>query len=107
MIYCIDVDGTLCTTTTNQEYHKAVPIMDVIAAVNRLYKEGHYIKIFTARGMDSGKDFKELTKKQLKEWNVKHHILIMNKPAADVYVDDKCCSIDDFTSKTFRGKWVS
>ncbi len=106
LTFCIDIDGTLCTITTDQQYHKAVPKMDIIKAVNYLYDTGHHIKIFTARGMSSGKDFKEITQTQLKKWRVKYHELIMNKPSADIYVDDKCCGPREFATDVFRKKWL-
>ena len=31
----------------------------------------------------------KLTKKQLKNWNLKYHKLIMGKPSYDVFIDDK------------------
>lgn len=87
--YCIDIDGTICTTTTNQEYFKARPIQEMIDKINRLYDDGHIIKFCTARGMESGGVFEEITRQQLSDWGVKYHQLIMGKPAADYYIDDK------------------
>lgn len=89
MIYCIDIDGTICNLTETQEYSKAEPFPEMVKKINRLYGEGHTIKIFTARGMGSGKNFKLLTEHQLNKWGIDYHELIMGKPAADVYVDDK------------------
>jgi len=95
VIYCIDVDGTICTATKNQEYHKAKPIPQVIAQINKLYDEGHIIKIATARGQASGLSFEELTKKQLKKWGVKYHEFY-SKPSADFYIDDKAMTPWEF-----------
>lgn len=89
MVYCFDIDGTICTLT-NSEYEKCLPFQDAIDEVNRLFKNGHKIIFMTARGSSSGKDLTELTKKQLNEWGVCYHELIMNKkPHADVFIDDK------------------
>jgi uncharacterized HAD superfamily protein len=96
--FCIDIDGTICTTTQNQEYEKAIPYRHMINKINKLYDEGHTIKMLTARGMGSGKDFTEITKKQLNNWGVKHHSLQMGKPAADYYVDDKCLTPAQFAN---------
>jgi rfaE bifunctional protein nucleotidyltransferase chain/domain len=87
MIYCFDIDGTICTIS--KKYTEAKPIKHIIDKVNDLYDKGHTIKIFTARGQATGWNYKELTEKQLKEWNVKYHQLIMGKPSADLYIDDK------------------
>ncbi len=92
LVFCVDVDGTICTLTGGRGYHFAKPIIDMIDSVNKLYNHGHRIKIFTARGMVSGTDFRGLTERQLKEWGVKYHELIMGKPSGDIYLDDKACT---------------
>lgn len=95
MIYCIDVDGTICTQTKNQEYHRALPIPQMVEKIRMLYNDGHIIKIATARGQESGKDFTELTKKQLKEWGIPYHEFHI-KTSADFYIDDKAMNPGEF-----------
>lgn len=95
MIYCIDVDGTICSITENQQYHKAEPNPEMIKKINKLYDEGHVIKIATARGQASGLTFEDLTKKQLKYWGVKYHEF-HTKPSADFYIDDKAMKPYEF-----------
>ena len=96
MKLCFDLDGTLCTNTFG-EYEKAKPLIDAINKVNKLYDEGHFIIIFTARYMgkydgnvkkvyDFG--FKK-TKLQIDSWNIKYHKLILGKPEFDLVIDDK------------------
>jgi len=87
-VYCFDIDGTICTNTDG-DYEQAVPFKEVIEKVNRLYDKGHKIIFFTGRGSTTGIDWYDLTKKQLKDWQVKYHKLIMGKPHADLYIDDK------------------
>ncbi len=99
MIYCIDIDGTICSKTTNQEYYKAKPYKEIIKKINKLYGEGHTIKIFTARGMESKKDFQEITYKQLIKWGVNFHMLIMGKPNANFYIDDKGYTPEQFMNQ--------
>jgi len=41
-------------------------------------------------------EFYSLTEKQLKEWGAKYDQLILGKPSADVYVDDKGISDGNF-----------
>lgn len=97
MIYCFDLDGTICTSVEQSQYQKALPDKLVVDEINRLYDAGHIIKIMTARGSVSKVDHTELTKKQLKEWGVMHHELIMNvKPHADYYIDDKAINVADW-----------
>ena len=86
--YVIDIDGTICTNTFG-EYNKAEPFFDRIAYINNLYLKGNIIKFFTARGSSTKIDWTEITKKQLSDWNVNYHELIMGKPEGDIFIDDK------------------
>jgi trehalose-6-phosphatase len=88
MIYCVDIDGTICDTPGN-DYPKAIPRPGVINKINMLYDEGNTIWFFTSRGTTSGKDWYNFTFKQLVDWGVRYNKLIMNKPPADVFIDDK------------------
>jgi glycerol-3-phosphate cytidylyltransferase len=95
MIYCFDIDGTICTTVEDSQYQLAQPFEHVIQEINRLYGAGNVIKMMTARGSVSGKDYTDLTQRQLAEWGVKYHELIMNtKPHAHLFVDDRGIHID-------------
>ena len=100
--YCVDIDGTICTPTVGRDYHKAEPWQDRIKVLNKLYDEGNYIIYFTARAMGRFSDTPlsiasvsaeavlfDLTKQQLDDWGVKYHELIMGKPHADYFIDDK------------------
>jgi len=89
MIYCFDLDNTICATSSSKNYEESVPYRPVINKINSLKSEGSYIKIFTARGSGSGIDWSELTKKQLKSWGVNYNELILGKPSFDIFVDDK------------------
>lgn len=94
MRYFIDLDETLCRNLDGNNYEMCEPIVERIEKVNRLFDEGHYIVIWTARGKRSGKDWSEKTLEQLKEWNVKYNELNMDKPDYDVYIDDKSFNVD-------------
>lgn len=90
MIYCFDLDGTLCTSVTTGDYMDAQPLSKAIDYVNDLYSQGHKIILFTGRGSSSGIDWTEKTKAQVYSWGIKHHELILNrKPTYDVVIDDK------------------
>ena len=90
MIYCFDLDGTLCTSVENSNYELAEPDVIVINEINRLHEQGDVIKIMTARGCVSNKDYTELTNHQLSIWGVKYNELIMNKkPHANIFIDDR------------------
>ena len=107
--YCVDIDGTICSPTVGRDYHKAEPWQDRIKVLNKLYDEGNYIIYFTARAMGRFADLPhsfasvkakevlfELTKQQLEEWGVKYNELIMGKPHADYFIDDKGVKDEDF-----------
>ena len=95
-IFCFDIDNTICKTS-GRNYQKSLPIKKNINLINKLQKEGHYIKIFTSRYMgrtnsDSKKAKKigyKKTFKQLTKWGLIFDDLIMGKPRFDIYVDDK------------------
>ena len=103
MIYCFDLDNTLCISKGN-DYENSEPIPNMIAKVNELYDAGHTILIYTARGMSTYKGdvdsvyeaFYLFTKNQIKSWGIKHHKLQLGKPSYDVFIDDKNILINDF-----------
>lgn len=104
--YVFDIDGTICSLTEGN-YFSAQPFKSRIRMINELYEQGHFIVYQTARGMGSSgnnvdqakQKWETLTKSQLIEWNAKHHLLFMGKPAGDIYIDDKAVSDKDFFSK--------
>mgnify|MGYP000276795264 CR=1 FL=1 len=102
-IIYVDIDGTICNNTFGR-YTEAQPFLDRIKKINSLFDDGNTIIFFTARGMNTFKsdvakvynEYYNLTESQLKEWNVKYHKLILGKPSADIYVDDKGIKDADF-----------
>ena len=96
MIYCFDIDGTLCTKTDGR-YEEAEPFHQRIAVVNRLYDTGHTIVLFTARGTVTGINWRDLTERQLSAWQVKYHQLLFGKPQADIFIDDRAFNSDAWT----------
>ena len=101
MIYCFDIDGTICTNTDG-DYEKAKPFLDVVAEVNRLYYTENRILLNTARGGTTGTDWTDVTKGQLKKWGVHYHELIMAKPTADVFIDDRAINAVAWRSAKFK-----
>ena len=95
LVYCFDIDETICKTT-DMNYENASPIVDRISKLNRLFDDGNVIKLFTARGSETGINWRETTESQLKRWGLNYHELHFGKPAADVYVDDKAVNEKDF-----------
>ena len=97
MVYVFDIDGTICSLVKNADYENAKPFKHRINKVNKLFDDGHVIKLFTARGSTTKIDWTEKTKSQLKDWSIKYHELIMNKkPDGDLFIDDKAINAEDF-----------
>jgi hypothetical protein len=71
MKYFIDIDNTICKTE-DDDYENAQPYLDRIKKINDLYEQGHEIIYMTARGAETGINWEDLTKKQLKEWGCKY-----------------------------------
>ena len=105
--YVIDIDGTICDWESGRDYTLANPFPEKIKVINKLYDEGHEVVYFTARGMgrfagdpDAGSKASailfDLTKNQLETWGCKYHELILGKPHADYFIDDKGINSDEF-----------
>jgi SAM-dependent methyltransferase len=99
VIYCFDIDGVVCTNTWG-EYEQAEPFRDTIQRINSLHAEGHRIVLATARGTTTGIDWRPVTELQLAEWGVAYDELHFGKPQADVYVDDRGLSLDEWRRGT-------
>lgn len=87
LFYRVDIDGVLCETE-GVNYEISKPIQKNIDKINTLYDNGNIIII------ESGRHWKNfiLTEKQLKEWKVKYHSLILGKVPGFVF-DDKAILI--------------
>lgn len=121
-IIAFDIDDVICIRPKDKEseginkYSYSQPIQKNIDIINECYKNGYYIKLYTARGMSqfNGDIFKIydklylLTKAHLDEWGVKYHELIMGKIHYDLLVDDKAVNIEQITNikdiKQFLGE---
>jgi histidinol phosphatase-like enzyme len=94
--FCFDIDGVICRTIKSN-YKSSKPNHKVIKVINKLYDQGHYIIIFTARYMGRNRENILLAKKQgykftfnqLKKWGLKFNKLIFGKPSFDLVIDDK------------------
>lgn len=96
LVYCFDLDGTLCSQTGGK-YDNAIPFINAIKAVNKLYDQGHTIIIDTARGSTSKIDWTDVTKKQLNSWGLKYHELRVGlKIHADIFIDDKAVNAESW-----------
>ena len=108
-IIAFDLDDVLCIRDSNEgdleKYLSCKPIQKMIDICNKCYYSGYEIIIYTARGMTSqtGDPSKvyhylyELTKKQLSDWEVKYHKLVMGKQHYDLLIDDKASFSGDIS----------
>jgi hypothetical protein len=95
MIIYVDIDNTICKTI-DSDYINSKPIYENINKINKLYKEGHTIIYWTARGQNSKIDHHELTLNQLDNWGCKRNKLISGeKPSFDMLIDDKAFKIEN------------
>jgi len=92
-IYAIDLDGTLCKEVcwTPEDCLKATPVQKMIDRVLELYSE-HFILIFTARR----DHLIPASLEWLRRNNIKYHAISNQKSPADVYVDDRAITFEEF-----------
>lgn len=83
--YVFDIDGTLCEEGYSQERMFAKPNNKIIKIINKLFAEGNFIMLYTARGWDQYK----LTENWLLENKVNFNTLICGKPIYDYWIDDR------------------
>jgi len=101
MRYVFDLDNTLCDTKKkedgNWDYLNSEPFIDRINIVNKLFDDGHYIIIETARGCVSKKNWYEPTYNQLISFGLKFNELRAGvKFNADFFIDDKAINSENF-----------
>lgn len=96
MIIFVDIDETICLYKGERLYTNAIPIVENIKKINKLYELGHHIKYWTARGSVTKINWYELTKNQLNEWGCKYHELsVGEKPFYDLLICDKTKRIEE------------
>ena len=92
----VDIDETICFYDGERYYPNAVPNMENIAKINKLYDEGHYRKYWTARGSVTGLEWYDITWNQLKEWGCKlSELSVGEKPDYDLLICDKTKRIEE------------
>jgi dTDP-glucose pyrophosphorylase len=91
-IICFDIDGTLVYDL----YKNPNPIEKNVKFCNEAYRNGHEIVLHTARGMLSNKEdgdkieaLRPYIVEVLEKIGLLYHRLILMKPYADLYIDDK------------------
>jgi capsule biosynthesis phosphatase len=103
-----DVDDTI-STHKERAYASAVPHLDIINKLNRLFDMGYVIIYFTARGtLSCNGDIDKIEQARrpiLEEWmkrhGVKYHHLLFGKPLGIMYIDDKAMTPERFMELEF------
>ena len=95
LILAIDIDGVICKEgdwgTIGAIQRE--PIQKNIDKINKLFDDGNYIVLYSARLEED----RAVTEMYMKIHKVKYNVLVLNKLVFDMYIDtkDKIMSIDD------------
>lgn len=95
MIYYVDIDNTICKTSGG-DYQNSIPYHERISIINSLYDNGNTVIYWTARGGNSGIDWKDFTISQLKTWGCKYTDIKFGKPSYDIFIEDKSIVPEEF-----------
>ena len=117
MTYCFDLDGVICEDLLMDSvwgkecsewdsmrwiryYNEVGPNEDIIEKMSELKKSGHIVIIYTARSSLH----KEITQKWLAKHNVPYNQLVLDKPKACLYIDDRAANyqIGDSVKELFE-----
>lgn len=98
----VDYDETLAIDNGKRDWDNAIPNIQLINELNRLYADGWTINIYTARGHlscnsreEAEKTYRPQMEKWLKKHNVSYNLLSFNKPLGVYYIDDKAIRPDE------------
>lgn len=107
--FCFDLDNTLVTSPyIKNNYLTVLPIIKNIDYLKFLKNNGHYIIIYTSRGMKNNngnlgsvfKDISKITFDTLEKFDIPYDEIYFGKPYADFYIDDLAInSYDDLEKK--------
>ena len=101
----VDIDDTICyykdvvqknADINTIDYNTALPYLERIHKINKLFDEGNIIIYWTSRGSRTGLNWFNLTLNQLNKWGVKFTELRLGKPHYDLFIDDKNVNSNDF-----------
>jgi capsule biosynthesis phosphatase len=101
-----DVDDTILTTI-NRDYENSQPKMEVVVGIRAMKKAGWTIILNTARGMGRSNGNIESVRQEVIEeienfctkYDVPYDTIMIGKPWAAYYVDDKAMTPSQFAAK--------
>ena len=85
----IDIDGVLCVEA--EPYSEREPVQEAIDAVRTLYLRGWHVTLYTGRHHVWAAD----TTDWLTRHHVPYHHLVMGKPPAKYYIDDRAINVSE------------
>lgn len=97
----IDFDDTLCNRLTNQ------PIQGAVEALKQLKSEGFTLLISSSRmNPELWGELVKFREKEITDWMQQYGIpydrIVLYKPSADVYIDDKALRFEGDWEKTIQ-----
>lgn len=97
-VFVFDIDGVILNTELTKEGYDVLSYSrPIVEKINHYYDRGNTIILWTGRHWNHLR----VTELQLKHAGVKYHSLVLGKPAADYYIDDKAVSTEDFLGPEF------
>jgi uncharacterized HAD superfamily protein len=84
-VIAIDIDGTICSEEKTFERSLAKPIIGAVEAIKTLHENDNIIIFYTARGWEQYR----VTRRWLESHGFIYDQLIMGKPIADIWIDDR------------------
>jgi capsule biosynthesis phosphatase len=104
-IICVDVDDTICITE-NRDYANSKPITPMIEKLREARDKGYVIVLHTARGQGRSEGNWKSVEQEVRQevetfctkFDVPFDVIVLGKPWAQWYVDDKAVRPDEFIS---------
>jgi hypothetical protein len=82
---CFDLDGTICPAVAEEDFLTVEPFVGAKEVLKTLKESGHTVIIYTARDPK----WKSITEFWLQDKGIPCDELIMGKPFANIYIDNK------------------
>lgn len=89
-VMAVDIDGVVTVEPDGREYATRTPASEAIAVLRDAFASNHsWVVLHTARDESD----RTVTVEWLARHGVPHHALLMNKPPADIRVDDRTVAV--------------